>query len=38
MKHVVRIAVLMFALVGAYAYASVPQGPNPDGGVIIQHP
>jgi len=38
MKHVVRIAVLMLALMGAYAYASVPQGPAPDGGVIILHP
>jgi hypothetical protein len=38
MKHVVRIAVLMFALMGAYAHAAVPQGPAPDGGVIIFHP
>jgi hypothetical protein len=37
MKQVIRIAVLMFGLVGMYASAAV-QGPTPDGGFIPTHP
>ncbi|MFZ0769920.1 MAG: hypothetical protein WCA49_10010 [Candidatus Sulfotelmatobacter sp.] len=31
MKQLIRITVLMLGLVGAYASASVPQVPAPDG-------
>jgi len=36
MKQVIRLAVLMLGLVGTYVSAAVPQGPAPDGGVIIR--
>jgi hypothetical protein len=32
MKKAIRIAILMFGLVGTYAAAAVPQGGFPDGG------
>ncbi|MHB8216905.1 MAG: hypothetical protein ACYDDS_12585 [Candidatus Sulfotelmatobacter sp.] len=38
MKHAIRIAILMFGLVGMYASAAVPQVPAPDGGMIPTHP
>jgi hypothetical protein len=38
MKHAVRISVLMFALVGTYVAAAVPQVPAPDGGPIFTCP
>lgn len=34
MKHAIRIAILMFGLVGTYVLAAVPQVPAPDGGPI----
>jgi hypothetical protein len=34
MKQAIRIAVLMFGLVGTYVAAAVPQVPTPDGGPI----
>jgi hypothetical protein len=38
MKHSVRIAVLMFGLVGTFISVAVPQVPAPDGGPIITCP
>jgi hypothetical protein len=38
MKQVIRIAILMFGLVGMYASAAVPQLPAPDGIPISTHP
>jgi hypothetical protein len=34
MKQAIRIAILMFGLVGTYVAAAVPQVPTPDGGPI----
>jgi hypothetical protein len=36
MKHLIRISVLMLGLVGAYASASVPQVPAPDGSPVMK--
>jgi len=38
MKQVIRIAVLMFGVLGMYASAAVPQAPAPDGIPISTHP
>jgi hypothetical protein len=38
MKQVVRMSILMLGLMGAYASATVPQVPAPDGGPILTHP
>ena len=38
MKHAIRMAILMFALVGVYAFAAVPQAAALDGGMISTHP
>jgi hypothetical protein len=38
MKHAVRMAILMFGLVGTYVSAAVPQVPTPDGGPILTCP
>jgi len=38
MKHLIRISILMLGLLGAYASATVPQVPAPDGGMIPTHP
>ena len=34
MKQAIRIAILMFGLVGTYVAAAVPQVPTPDGGPL----
>ena len=38
MKQVIRISILMLGLVGAYALATVPQVPAPDGMPILTKP
>jgi hypothetical protein len=38
MKQAIRIAILMFGLVGTYVAAAVPQVPAPDGGPIFVCP
>ncbi len=38
MKHAIRIAILMFGLVGTFLVAAVPQVPTADGGPILMCP
>ncbi len=38
MKRLIRISILMLGLVGAYASASVPQVPAPDGSPVVRPP